>query len=90
MLELKRDGHARVQTEMVEFIALPFSSLSLVISRSRVGNGKNVQKSVKHLLHYDAVVAVAVASFVRSLNIPEIACKCQNHSLTPKKSIKQN
>ena len=82
MLELKRDGHARVQTEMVEFIALLFSSSSLVISRSRVGNGKNVQKSVMHLLHFDAVVAVAVASFVRSLNIPEIACKWQNHSFT--------
>ena len=82
MLELKRDGHARVQTEMVEFIALPFSSSGLVISRSRVGNGKNVQKSVMHLLHFDAVVAVAVASFVRSLNIPEIACKWQNHSFT--------
>ena len=82
MLELKRDGHARVQTEMVEFIALPFSSSSLVISRSRVGNGENVQKSVMRLLHFDAVVAVAVASFVRSLNIPEIACKWQNHSFT--------
>ena len=82
MLELKRDGHARVQTEIVEFIALPFSSSGLVISRSRVGNGKNVQKSVMHLLHFDAVVAVAVASFVRSLNIPEIACKWQNHSFT--------
>ena len=35
-----------------------------------------------HLLHFDAVVAVAVASFVRSLNIPEIACKWQNHSFT--------
>ena len=82
MLELKRDGHARVQTEMVEFIALPFSSSSLVISRSRVGNGKNVQKSVMRLLHFDAVVAVALESFVRSLNIPEIACKWQNHSFT--------
>ena len=82
MLELKRDGHTRVQTEMVEFIALSFSSSSLVISRSRVGNGKNVQKSVMRLLHFDAIVAVAVASFVRSLNIPEIACKWQNHSFT--------
>ena len=44
--------------------------------------GKNVQKSVTHLLHFDAVVAVVVASFVRSLNIPEIACKWQNHSFT--------
>ena len=35
-----------------------------------------------HLLHFDAVVAVAVASFVRSLNIPGIACKWQNHSFT--------
>ena len=35
-----------------------------------------------HLLHFDVVVAVAVASFVRSLNIPEIACKWQNHSFT--------
>ena len=26
MLELKRGGHARVRTEMVEFIALPFPS----------------------------------------------------------------
>ena len=26
MLELKRGGHARVQTEMVEFIALPYPS----------------------------------------------------------------
>ena len=26
MLELKREGRARVQTEMVEFIALPFQS----------------------------------------------------------------
>ena len=77
MLELKRDDHARVQTEMVEFIALSFSSSGLVISRSRVGNGKNVQKSVMRLLHFDAIVAVALESFVRSLNIPEIACKWQ-------------
>ena len=26
MLDLKRGGHARVQTEMVEFIALPYPS----------------------------------------------------------------
>ena len=26
MLELKRGGHARVRTEMIEFIALPFPS----------------------------------------------------------------
>ena len=78
MLELKRDGHARVQTEMVEFIALPFSSSGLVISRSRVGNGKKCTKKRDALI----VVALAVASFVRSLNIPEIACKWQNHSFT--------
>ena len=78
MLELKRDGHARVPTEMVEFIALPFSSSGLVISRSRVGNGKKCTKKRDALI----VVALAVASFVRSLNIPEIACKWQNHSFT--------
>ena len=52
MLELKREGHARVQTEMVEFIAFPFSSSSLVISRSRVGNGKNVQKKRDALIAF--------------------------------------
>ena len=97
MLELKRDGHARVQTEMVEFIALPFSSSGLVISRSRVGNGKNVQKSVIHLLHFDAIVAVAVASFVRSLKLifPKLLVNgkitaSRESNMTPKKSIKQN
>ena len=54
MLELKRGGHARVQKEIVEFIALPFPSskklLNLVISRrSRAARQRNVQKSVMHV-----------------------------------------
>ena len=52
MLELKREGHARVQTEMVEFIALPFSSSSLVISRSRTGNGKKCTKKRDALIAF--------------------------------------
>ena len=52
MLELKRDD-ARVQTEMVEFIALPFPSskklkiwsFHVVVVQGRPGN---VQKNVMH------------------------------------------
>ena len=51
MLELKREGHARVQSETVEFIALPFpSSKKLKIWSFHVvvvqGRLRNVQKSV--------------------------------------------
>ena len=54
MLELKRGGHARVQTEMKEFIALPFPSLKkLKIWSFHVvvvqGRQRNVQKSVMHV-----------------------------------------
>ena len=52
MLELKRDGHVRVQTKTVEFIALPFSSSSLVISRSRAGNGKKCTKKRDALIAF--------------------------------------
>ena len=49
MLELKRGGRTRVQTEMVEFIALPFpSSKQLKIWPFHVvvvqGRQRNVQK----------------------------------------------
>ena len=47
MLELKRGGRTRVQTEMVEFIALPFQSskICLVVSRrSRAGTAKKCTK----------------------------------------------
>ena len=54
MLELKRGGQARVQTEMVELIALPFpSSKKLKIWSFHVvvvqGRQRNVQKSVMHV-----------------------------------------
>ena len=54
MLELKRGGHARVQKEMVEFIALPLPSLKkLKIWSFHVvkvlGRHRNVQKSVMHV-----------------------------------------
>ena len=54
MVELKRGGHARVQTEMVELIALPFpSSKKLKIWSFHVvvvqGQQRNVQKSVMHV-----------------------------------------
>ena len=54
MLELKRGGHARVQTEMVEFIALPFPSsktLKILSFHFVVVQGRkiNVQKSVMHV-----------------------------------------
>ena len=53
MLERKREDRARVQTEMVEFIALPFPfsrknkiwSFHVVVVQ---GRKRNVQKSVKH------------------------------------------
>ena len=50
MLELKRGGRARVQTEMVQFIALPFPSSKnlkyFVISRrSRAGTAKKFTKT---------------------------------------------
>ena len=53
-LELKRGGRARVQTEMVEFIALsfPYSSKLKVWSFHIVvvqGQQRNVQKSVMHV-----------------------------------------
>ena len=49
MLELKRRGRTRVQTEMIEFIALSFPSSkqlkNLVISRrSRAGTAKKCTK----------------------------------------------
>ena len=54
MLELKRGGHARAQTETVEFIALPFPSskklkiwsFHVVVVQERQ---RNVQKSVMHV-----------------------------------------
>ena len=54
MLELKRGGYARVQTEMVEFIGLPFLSSKKVKIWSFLivvaqGRQKNVQKSVMHM-----------------------------------------
>ena len=74
MLELKRGGHARVQTEMVEFIALPFpSSKKLNIWSFHVvvvqGRQRNVQKMgfctckvvvLLTKLLFDAAVAVVV------------------------------
>ena len=53
-LELKRREHNRVQTEMVEFISLPFPfpsklkiwSFHVVVVQGRQGN---VQKSVTHV-----------------------------------------
>ena len=54
MLERKREDRARVQTEMVEFIALPFPfSSKLKIWSFHVvvvqGQQRNVQKSVMHV-----------------------------------------
>ena len=54
MLELKRGGRAQVQTEMLEFIALPFPpskklkmlSFHLVVVQ---GRQKNVQTIVMHV-----------------------------------------
>ena len=54
MLELKRGGHARAQTETVEFIALPFPSskklkiwsFHVVVVQERQ---RNVQISVMHV-----------------------------------------
>ena len=76
MLELKRGVRARVQIEMVEFMALPFPSLKktsfdLVISRrSRAGTAKKFTKRRDarakllfcslNLLLFDVAVAVAV------------------------------
>ena len=75
MLELKRGGRARVQTEVLEFIALPFPSskklkiwsFHVVVVQKRQ---RSVQKSVMHvqsccfanliLLLFEAAVAVAV------------------------------
>ena len=56
-LELKRGGRARVQTEMVEFIALPFPfSSKIKIWSFHVtlvqGRQRNVQKSVMHVQSY--------------------------------------
>ena len=58
MLDLKRGGHARVQTEMVEFIALPYpsSNKKLKIWSFHVvvvqGRRRNVEKSVMHVQSY--------------------------------------
>ena len=75
MLEHKRGSHARVQTEMVEFIGLPFLSSKKVKIWSFLivvaqGRQRNVHKSVMHvqnccfaninLLLFDAAFAVAV------------------------------
>ena len=54
MLELKRGGRARVQTEMVQFIALPFpSSKNLKYLSFHVvvvqGRQRNLQKRVMHV-----------------------------------------
>ena len=54
MLELKRGGRARVQTEVLEFIALPFpSSKKLKIWSFHVvivqGRQRYVQKGVMHV-----------------------------------------
>ena len=74
MLKLKKGSRTRVQTEMVEFIALPFpsSKKNLVISRrSCAGTAKKCIKKrdaraelifyLLNLLLYDVAVAVAVA-----------------------------
>ena len=67
MVELKRGGHARVHTEMVEFIALPFpSSKKLNIwsfqtfsRRSRAGKVKKCTKNgVLHVQRCCFAVAV--------------------------------
>ena len=72
MLELKRGGRARVQTQRVEFIALPFPSSKQITFHVVVvqGRPRNVQKSVMHVqscyfanlnpLLFDAAVTVAV------------------------------
>ena len=57
MLDLKRGGRARVQTQRVEFIALPFpSSKQIKIWSFHVavvqGRLRNVQKSVMHVQSY--------------------------------------
>ena len=53
MLELKREGRSRVQTKMVEFIALPFPSSKRKIWSFHVavaqGRQRNVQESVMHV-----------------------------------------
>ena len=75
-MELKRGDRARVQTEMVEFIASPFSfSSKLKIWSFHVvvvqGQQRNVQKIVMHVQScgfahltyclFDVLLAVAVA-----------------------------
>ena len=54
MLELKREGYARVHTEMVEFIALPFPSSKIWSFHVVVmqGRRRNVEKSVMHVQSY--------------------------------------
>ena len=54
MLELKRGGRTRVQTEIVELIALPFQSSKKLKIRSfhvvvMQGPQRNEQKSVMHV-----------------------------------------
>ena len=56
MLEMKTGGRTLVQTEMVEFIALPFSSSKKNLKFGhftskwfRDGRQRNVQKSVMHV-----------------------------------------
>ena len=53
-MELKRRDRVRVQTEMIEFIALPFPFSSklthlLISRRSCAGTAKKFSKSVKHV-----------------------------------------
>jgi len=58
MLELKSEDRGRVKTNMVEFIALPFSSSTIILSKLKIwsfhvvivqGRQRNVQKSVMHV-----------------------------------------
>ena len=50
MLELKRGGRTRVQTEMVEFIALPFPS-----SKKKLNILCSVRKSKKTVMSRTAI-----------------------------------
>ena len=68
MLELKRGGRARVQTEVLEFIALPFpSSIKLEIKKKqknlkctrRLDAGAELLFRQLNLLLYDIAVAAS-------------------------------
>ena len=59
MLELKRGGHARVHTEMVEFTALPFSFSSKLKIRSFQVNCRIRYNSVRMKLHKSQSISTA-------------------------------